>query len=244
MARGGGPISERRRAKNNSRRRSNAQKQTKIPRKVSSKKGTRRGGRFTTERRHEIIQQASLLFVEHGYENVSIDDIVARIGGSKATLYSRFGGKEGLFETVIKEYCAGVDRGLKVELTGGVEEQLFRIGQAFLRELLSPQILELHRLMVSMGKKFPAVGRLFYRAGPESAYDYVARWIGRQQKLGAIKSGDRKQLAALFLDMLTGEHQLGRLVSFCKTSSPHAIDRTVRGAVSIFLHGAARQKRS
>src|SRR5260221_5170329 len=76
----------------------------------------RRGGRLTEKRRQEIVRRAVKLFLDRGYEQVSIDDIVAEIGGSKRTLYARFGGKAGLFGTVIAEYCAAVDRDLEVSV--------------------------------------------------------------------------------------------------------------------------------
>ena len=72
----------------------------------------RRGGRLTEARRKEIVSLVATLFLEHGYEKVTIDDIVERIGGSGRTLYDRFGGKAGLFEAVISEYCASVQRDL------------------------------------------------------------------------------------------------------------------------------------
>ena len=38
------------------------------------------GGRLTEERRREIVALVAPLFLEHGYEQVSIDDIVERTG--------------------------------------------------------------------------------------------------------------------------------------------------------------------
>ncbi|MGA8001655.1 MAG: helix-turn-helix domain-containing protein, partial [Pseudolabrys sp.] len=72
-------------------------------RTVAKRSQPRRGGRLTEERQREIVALVAPLFLERGYEQVSIDDIVERIGGSKRTLYERFGGKAGLFEIVISE---------------------------------------------------------------------------------------------------------------------------------------------
>jgi hypothetical protein len=35
--------------------------------------------------------------------------------------------------------------------------------------------------MVSIGRTFPEIGRLFYQTGPDSAYQIVATWIAKQQ---------------------------------------------------------------
>ena len=69
-------------------------------RTVAKRAQPRRGGRLTEERQREIVALVAPLFLERGYEQVTIDDFVERFGGSKRTLYERFGGKAGLFEIV------------------------------------------------------------------------------------------------------------------------------------------------
>jgi TetR/AcrR family transcriptional repressor of mexJK operon len=199
----------------------------------------RRGGRLTEQRRREIVEQVAPLFLERGYESVTIDDIVARIGGSKRTLYERFGGKAALFEVVITEYCASVQRDLfaAVNQNIGIEKQLTAIGKHFLGMILQRRILEQHRLMVAMGRNFPSVSKLFYQLGPATAYSLVAGWIKRQQKAGKIAPGDPVLLAELFLDMLTGKHQLALLTSSDDQTSKAAVDRTVAAAAKVFLNG-------
>ena len=197
----------------------------------------RPGSRMSEARRQEIVRKAAALFIEKGYANVTIDEIIRLIGGSKATLYARFGGKEGLFETVIKEPCVDVTHAIDIDPAGDVETQLTQIARNFLRSVLDPKILELHRLMVSIGKTFPAVGSFFYVSGPNTAYAIVANWMAKQQSAGKLGGGDPRQLAVLFLDMLIGEHQLALLTS-PRMSSPKAIDKTVRAAVDLFLNGA------
>jgi TetR/AcrR family transcriptional regulator, mexJK operon transcriptional repressor len=189
-------------------------------------------------RRQEIVRKAAALFIEKGYANVTIDEIIRLVGGSKATLYARFGGKEGLFETVIKQPCVDVTHAIDIDPVGDVETQLTQIARTFLKSVLNPNILELHRLMVSIGKTFPAVGSFFYESGPNTAYAIVANWIRKQQAAGKLAGGNPRQLAALFLDMLIGQHQLALLTS-PRQSTPKAIDKTVRAAVALFLNGAA-----
>jgi AcrR family transcriptional regulator len=201
----------------------------------------RRGGRLTEKRRQEIVALVAPLFLDRGYEQVTIDDIVARIGGSKRTLYEKFHGKAGLFEIVIKEYCASVHRDLfkGVEQHASVEKQLITIGTHFLNLILDPRILEQHRLIVSMGRNFPSVAQMFFESGPQRAYRLISEWIERQQKAGKIGPGDAAAMAELFLDMLTGKHQLALLTSSSDATSPRAIAATVRAAAKVFLYGVA-----
>jgi TetR/AcrR family transcriptional repressor of mexJK operon len=194
----------------------------------------------TTEaRRERIVRLAAPLFLKNGYDNVSIDDIIAVVGGSKATIYTWFGGKEGLFEAVVRQECQDVTMAIHVDTAGSLDAQLTEIGHSFLAMVLSPPILEFHRLMVSIGRKFPEIGRLFYETGPASAYNIVATWIAKQQKEGCIGAEDPYRLAVLFLDMLIGEHQLSRLTSMPRAARRDKIDETVRLAVQVFLRGCA-----
>jgi TetR/AcrR family transcriptional repressor of mexJK operon len=190
-------------------------------------------------RRERIVRTAAPLFLKKGYDNVSIDEIIALVGGSKATIYAWFGGKEGLFEAVIRQECADVVLAIHVDTTGDLEAQLTEIGQSFLAMVLSPPILEFHRLMVSIGRKFPEIGKLFFETGPASAYNLVATWISKQQRDGRIIEGDPYRLAVLFLDMLIGEHQLSALTGLRRAARRDKIDETVRLAVKVFLRGCA-----
>jgi TetR/AcrR family transcriptional repressor of mexJK operon len=205
-------------------------------------RGIARGpGRLETveQRRERIVRLAAPLFLKKGYDNVSIDEIIGVVGGSKATIYAWFGGKEGLFEAVVRQECRDVTMAIHADGTGSLEAQLTEIGQSFLKMVLSPPILEFHRLMVSIGRTFPEVGRLFYETGPASAYQIVASWIAKQQKEGRIIEEDPYRLAVLFLDMLIGEHQLSWLTSMPRAARRDKIEETVRIAVKVFLGGCA-----
>jgi AcrR family transcriptional regulator len=191
------------------------------------------------QRRERIVRLAAPLFLKKGYDNVSIDEIIGVVGGSKATIYSWFGGKEGLFEAVVKQECRDVVMAIHADPSGSLEAQLTEIGHSFLTMVLSPPILEFHRLMVSMGRTFPETGRLFYETGPASAYGAVADWIARQQKDGRIVEEDPYRLAVLFLDMLIGEHQLSWLTGMPRAARRDKVDETVRLAVKVFLRGCA-----
>ena len=54
----------------------------------------------TESKREAILEAASHVFLESGFEGASMAEIAARVGGSKATLYGYFGSKEDLFVEV------------------------------------------------------------------------------------------------------------------------------------------------
>ncbi len=197
--------------------------------------------RRTAIKREKIVRSAAKLFLERGYESVSINEIIAVVGGSKETIYSNFGNKAKLFEAVVQQLCSDVTIRIDTRPVGSLEEQATRMARSFVSIVLTPQIISFHRLVTSIGREFPAAGRLFYQTGPETVYRIFAEWIALQQKNGHIRADkDALRLAILLHDMLIGEQILSWLTS---ASGPkdraRRIDQTVELAVSVFLSGCA-----
>src|ERR1700754_2512715 len=51
-------------------------------------------------RRAEILDRATALFIERGYDNVSLNDLIADAGVSKGAFYHWFPSKEALITTL------------------------------------------------------------------------------------------------------------------------------------------------
>ena len=195
----------------------------------------------TAIKREKIVRSAAKLFLERGYESVSINEIIAVVGGSKETIYSNFGNKAKLFEAVVQQLCSDVTIRIDTRPIGTLEEQATRMARSFVSIVLTPQIISFHRLVTSIGREFPAAGRLFYQTGPETVYRIFSEWIALQQKNGLIRADkDARRLAVLLHDMLIGEQILSWLTA---ASGPKdrakRIDQTVELAVSVFLSGCA-----
>ena len=72
----------------------------------------------------EVLQQAMHIFWEKGYEQTSIQDIVAVTGLKPGSLYNLYGNKEGLFKAVLDLYATEALKVAKEVLYGsndGVE---------------------------------------------------------------------------------------------------------------------------
>jgi AcrR family transcriptional regulator len=199
------------------------------------------GSKRTDVKRDKIVRSAAKLFLQRGYDSVSINDIIDVVGGSKGTIYSNFGNKEQLFEAVVAQLCSDVTIRIDTRAVGSIEEQLTRIAHSFVAKVLSPEIVSFHRLVTSIGRTFPRAGRLFYETGPRTVYQIIAGWIAMHQGQGNIRAGeDPFRLAVLFHDMLIGEHQLSWLTSAShEKDRARRIDQTVRLAVTVFLQGCA-----
>ncbi len=71
--------------------------------------------------RDELVQVATRLFAERGYDDTSIGAVLGETGLSRGALYHHFAGKEALFEAVLDEVERGVARAV-VESVAGVTD--------------------------------------------------------------------------------------------------------------------------
>jgi AcrR family transcriptional regulator len=72
-------------------------------------------GRATRE---QLIDVATRLFAERGYEETSIEAVLAAAGVSRGALYHHFAGKDALFEAVLETVENGITARLTAEIAG------------------------------------------------------------------------------------------------------------------------------
>jgi AcrR family transcriptional regulator len=75
-------------------------------------------GQATRER---LVEVATRLFAERGYEDASIEDVLSEAGVSRGALYHHFRGKDALFEAVVESIEERVLAGLS-EVLGGTPD--------------------------------------------------------------------------------------------------------------------------
>jgi AcrR family transcriptional regulator len=68
--------------------------------------------------RGQLIEVATRLFAEHGYEGTSIEAVLSAAGVSRGALYHHFAGKEALFEAVVSAVSAQVTAELGEVISG------------------------------------------------------------------------------------------------------------------------------
>ncbi|RVT95307.1 TetR/AcrR family transcriptional regulator [Rhodovarius crocodyli] len=191
------------------------------------------------ERRDRILEVAAEMFLAHGYDGVSIDDIVKVVGGSKTNVYSHFGGKEGLFAAVVEEMCGDFLDGLQgMEATDPDPAAGLRaIGRALVAVLLEARHVAFQRLVIAESGRFPAMARAWFEAGPQRARAVIARCIAFHQQAGRLRPADPARMATRFHDMIVTNGLYQALLG----TPPAAQEReaAIDEAVATLLHGHA-----
>jgi TetR/AcrR family transcriptional regulator len=97
-----------------------------------SNSGSSRSSRPPRPRREEILDEATRLFAERGYEGTSMADLAERVGLRKASLFHHFASKEVLYAAVlarlIEDVGAAIAKGATLE--GSYAERLDALGDA------------------------------------------------------------------------------------------------------------------
>jgi len=196
-------------------------------------------------KRAEILKIATELFLAKGYDAVSVDAIVARAGGTKTNVYKHFGGKAELFAAVVEALCQQIVHSFADMNVDGLEPEaaLTQIGRAFLTALCTQRSIRQHRIVVAESTRFPNIGKRWFKAGPESARDFISAYFLKLQKAGRMRTIAPRRLAGLFLDMLSEEQLLRQLIAGAKPLTPRETNKLVDDAVSVFLHGALSAKK-
>jgi TetR/AcrR family transcriptional regulator, mexJK operon transcriptional repressor len=191
------------------------------------------------QKREQILLAAADLLLERGYAGVSVDDVVARAGGSKTNVYTYFGGKDGLFAAVMQRFCDEIVGPLQaIDVTAlPLRAALIHIGTTFLGVLLTRRALEVHRLAVAEAHRHPDAARAFFNAAPEETYAAIARLIAAQQAEGRLRAGDPRRLATIFLGSLTGDAQLRALTGMATIDGEERA-HLIETAADVFLEGA------
>ncbi len=134
----------------------------------------------------ELTAAALDLFVEKGYAATRLEDVAARAGVSKGTLYLYFDGKEALFKAVVRE---GIVPALAegenlVAGFGGNSEDLLRAVVGGMWRLIGAQrIGGIPKLIISEARNFPGIAQFYQdeviQRGTDLLGSVIARGIAR-----------------------------------------------------------------
>lgn len=191
-------------------------------------------------RRRAMMEAANAVFLEKGYASATLDDIIARSGGSRQTLYSLFGGKQGLFEALVAERSAAIFESFPADELNDrpPEEVLLRLGIRYLEIVTPPDALATYRLALTESAAKKEIAELFWRAGPGNALVLLSGYLARQAQRGVLRLDDPERAARHFLGLLLGTLHMECVLGLRGPPSPEEIAAHARSVVELFLAGS------
>jgi len=194
-------------------------------------------------RRRAFLEAATAAFLEKGYANATLDDVIARSGGSRQTLYALFGGKQGLFEAIMRDRCDTIFAALDADgmLDRPPDDVLVDFGVRLLGVVCAPEAIGIYRLVVAESASMPDLAERFWNVGPGRTHALLARYIGEQVRRGALRVADPEQAAQQFWGMLLSGFHMQCVFGLRGPPQPDEIRAFVGKATGRFLVGCWAQ---
>jgi TetR/AcrR family transcriptional regulator len=160
----------------------------------------RRWKRRKEARPDEITSAALDLFVERGFANTRLEDVAARAGVSKGTLYLYFANKEELFKAVVREALVArlVEFREGIEQFQGTSFELLRlVFKTWWERIGSTRISGIPKLIISEARNFPEIARFYVAEVIKPGRETLAAVVRRGIERGEFRRVDPDTLAHL-----------------------------------------------
>lgn len=190
-------------------------------------------------KRAAILDTAERLFLEHGYEGVSMDQIAAGAGVSKLTVYSHFGDKDALFAQAAKAWCEQQMPGSAFDPAPEValRERLLQVAGTYFAMITQPEALSGHRLLCSPQMIEKGLARMFWESGSQRVHRAFAELLRRRIQAGDLEIPDVELATTQFFSLLKGDIYLRMVFDCCDGAplQPEGACRHVTACVDMFL---------
>ena len=156
-----------------------------------------------------IHAAAEALFLEHGFEGVSMDGIAERAGITKQTVYSHVGNKEALFLDLVDRMTGGAGDALTVAApqpgtATPPEDFLTRFAEEQLQIVVTPRLMKLRRMVIGEITRFPELGLMLHRRGPARSVGRLSEALNLYAQAGALHLDDPLRAASFFNWLVMG----------------------------------------
>lgn len=192
-------------------------------------------------KRADILAAAKEVFFNMGYAGASMDQITARSGVSKATVYAHFRSKDDLLLGVVEDVIETIRSGTaELPSSDDFREWLMQLGRIASSQLTSPAAIALQRLAISEAARFPEIARAFHQSGVSAAFAPVTLpGFEAAMAKGILKQGSPSLALAHFFEMCFGKMLRDVLMGLSPPPNAREIEANVRSSVEAFLHGYA-----
>jgi AcrR family transcriptional regulator len=145
----------------------------------------------------EVIDAALTLFGEFGFAQTRLDDVAARAGISKGTIYLYFSSKQDLFEAVIHERAVPWLDGIS-QLSVDDNDTTEKVLGDFLRwgwdQFLASKLYLIAKIVLAESNNFPHLAQVYLREVMGPAHQHLVKVLERGQRRGEVSgviSGER-----------------------------------------------------
>jgi TetR/AcrR family transcriptional repressor of mexJK operon len=197
----------------------------------------------TPRKRRAILAAATEVFLQHGYLGASMDEVAAKAGVSKQTVYKQFENKERLFAEIVLGTSAQLMDGLvqayaeTLDSAVDAREGLRALARRLLDSLTAGSVLQLRRLVIAEADRFPEVCGAWFTSGFENSLETLGEALTRLTDRGLLRELEDPTLAAYQFAGLVMYKPMNRAM-FAGTRerpAPGELDKLADQATEVFL---------
>ncbi|MFN3861751.1 MAG: TetR/AcrR family transcriptional regulator [Roseateles sp.] len=192
-------------------------------------------------RPQELLDAALALFVEKGFAATRSEEVAARAGVAKGTLYRYYPSKEELFKAMVRESLSDhivASAAQAAQHEGRIAELLRRMMQAWWAQVGHGRAGVVCKIMMVEARNFPELARFYVDEVVTPSQNLVAGLIERGIRSGEFRAVSVEAtvhlLIAPMLHMMLHEHAFGNLQPCHPTMSAEAL---LDAQLSLLLHG-------
>jgi TetR/AcrR family transcriptional regulator len=189
----------------------------------------------------ELLEAALDLFVEKGFAATRAEEVAARAGVSKGTLFLYFPSKEELFKAVVRENIAGRVREGFEELRnfqGPTAKLVPHLMLSWWQHYGATKAAGISKLMMSEATNFPELARFYQQEVVEPAQALIEQVLMRGVKSGEFRKVDTHYavyaVLAPIMFLIMWKHSLGLCCPASETIDPEAY---LKAQADIVVHG-------
>ena len=195
----------------------------------------------SARKRLTILSAGRDLFLSHGYQGTSVDQIAATAEVSKQTVYKHFGDKHELLLAIVDDALENavtpfLDRISALAGTAELEADLTALAADYLRAVLQEPVVQLRRLVVGEANRMPELAQLYYNQAPARTLAAFADSFSALHRRGLLQVTEPAVAAEHFAFLIIGRSiDQALFYGGPQVLAGVDVDRHVRAGVHVFL---------
>lgn len=187
-------------------------------------------------KRRQILDGASKVFMDRGFDGASMCEIARAAGVSKGTLYVYFADKNRLFEAIVEEETIEHSKvAFNFDPERDVPATLREFGRAYIRLLCRPGGGSAIRTVMAIAERMPEVGRRYYENVLEKTIGRLAAYLEVHVQTGEVAIDDCTLAASQFMLMCQASLFLPFIFQAAPAPSDERIAQVIESATRMFL---------
>jgi AcrR family transcriptional regulator len=189
----------------------------------------------------ELLDAALDLFVEKGFSATRADEVAARAGVSKGTLFLYFQSKEDLFKAVVRENIANKFPTWQEEFTtfeGSSADMLRYAMTSWWERIGKTRASGITKLVMSEAQNFPEIAEFYQEEVIKPGNAMIRRILERGVQSGEFRELDLEQavhiIVAPMIFLMMWKHSMGACAASAKIVDP---EQFIHMQVDVLLHG-------